>query len=115
MKIKEESFNPIFDNKERRHVEKKEQWRALCKKMPFLDFPAGVSVKVIPPFAGAVARFIMSNGEREISVYADFFDALDFYEEPYWEAYPINGDTFRCEINESELLVKTIMEEFERS
>lgn len=72
----------------RAQVERAEDWRAAVDAMPFLSFPPGLEVAVIPPFGGAMARFMVRRGAATVSVYADFHDALGCYGEPYWEIHP---------------------------
>lgn len=98
------------DYMKRYEIEAAEGWRGWCTSIPFLTFPAGIAVKVIPPFGGAVARFIARANGKEISVYLDCFDKLGYVESPYWEMYPYEGDTYRCAINETDDLVAKICE-----
>lgn len=77
---------------ERYKVEAEEDWRGWCKKAPWLQFPPELEVKVIPPFAGAMARFMVRfpDSENHVSVYWDTQEAIGFMGgEPYWEVYPV--------------------------
>lgn len=83
--------------------------RDWCGKIPFIPFKRGWLVKVIPPFAGAVARFLVSkDGKNCVSVYLDCYGMLGACNHPYWEVYPYDGDTFRCSMNEVNELVDAI-------
>lgn len=85
--------------------------RNWCSKIPYLPFKQGWLIKIIPPFAGAVARFLVSKGdnvEKYVSVYLDCYSQLGIHESPYWEVYPYNGDTFRCDMNEVNSLIDAI-------
>lgn len=83
--------------------------RGWCDKIPFIPFKPGWLVKVIPPFAGAVARFLVStDGKNYVSVYLDCYSQLGTWDSPYWEVYPYDGDTFRCNMNEVGRLVDAI-------
>jgi hypothetical protein len=83
--------------------------RGWCDKIPFIPFKPGWLVKIIPPFAGAVARFLVStNGREYTSVYLDCYSQLGGWDIPYWEVYPYDGDTFRCEMNETDKLIEAI-------
>jgi hypothetical protein len=73
-------------------VERLENWRGVIDEMPFLTFPKGWEIQVIPPFAGAVARFVVRKGEARVSVYADFYERLGCWAEPHWEIYPDADD-----------------------
>lgn len=80
-------------------------------EIPFIEFPKGWKVQVIPPFAGAVVRFrVMLPSKKEVSIYLDCYDRLGWFGKPYWEVYPFEGDTFRCEMEDTKALVKAISE-----
>ena len=83
--------------------------REWCNKIPFIPFKQGWLIKVIPPFAGAVVRFLVSrNGKTYTSVYLDCYSQLGIYDSPYWEVYPYDDDTFRCDMNEVNTLIDAI-------
>lgn len=83
--------------------------RGWCDEIPFIPFKQGWLVKPIPPFAGAVVRFLVStNGKEYVSVYLDCYDQLGIWNSPYWELYPYHGDTFRCSMKEVDKLVEAI-------
>ena len=86
--------------KDRYNVEKREEWRRWCEEIPELQFPSSWNVKIIPPFGGAMVRFIIN---EKISVYLDCYDSLGFMGEPYWEIYPYCDDTWRCPMNNTDL------------
>lgn len=95
-------------------IEAAQGWREIGMAMPWIKFPAEWEVRIIPPFAGATARFCvrLPDGE-EVSVYADHFNALGFYggfdkPKPYWEVYPYRGDTGRCDIDDIRELLDMI-------
>ena len=80
-------------------VERVEQWRKIAGEMPYLHFPRSWEVAVIPPFAGAVARFWVRKGAAHVSVYADYYERLGCWSEPHWEIYPdADGDNARFSI-----------------
>ncbi|WP_435018443.1 hypothetical protein TA3x_000417 [Tundrisphaera sp. TA3] len=85
-------------------------------ELPWLTLPPGYSFKVTFPFSGAAARFRVcrtDQPERIISVYLDTRDVLGYVGQPYWEAYPIAGETARFLLAESEELVAAIVGELE--
>lgn len=92
------------------HFEARE-WVA---KIPYIKLPSDVEIKVIPPFGGAVARFMAKKGDRSISVYLDCYANLGAMDKPYWEIYPYEGDTYRCYLEETDELAEKIMEELNR-
>ena len=85
-------------------------------KIPYIKFPDTFKVKVLPAFGGAVARFRVSDLEEKasVSVYLDCYDALGCYREPYWEVYPIDEDTFRCDMADTDSLIKEISRSLEQ-
>ena len=79
---------------DRYKIEKEEDWRGWIDKIPFLQFKEGWKVKVIPPFSGAMARFIVEHNGKSVSVYLDCDNSLGYFSkqvgEPYWEVCPSN-------------------------
>ena len=93
----------------RYEVEDKEDWRKWVKEIPELKFPADWSIRIMPPFGGAIARFqVTTKADGWCSVYLDCFDNLGIMGEPYWEVYPYDGDTYRCMMNETTKLIRAI-------
>lgn len=92
----------------RYEIENKEHWRERINEIPFLQFPQDWMIKIIPPFGGAMARFIVEKQGKRISVYLDFDNALGWWEGPYWEIYPFEDDVYRCGINETQELIDAI-------
>ena len=97
-------------------IENSENWRDAVSKMPKLKFPSDWDVTIIPPFGGAMARFTVDLpcGTHK-SIYADFHYALGYYgpinsekPTPYWEVYPVHGDVGRCDIDDTEELMRMI-------
>lgn len=90
-------------------VENHEGWRDSIDSIPYLSFPSEWQIKVIPPFSGAMVRFMVKlpTGVSK-SVYADFHDALGAYGKPYWEVYPVDDDIGRCDISDTETLLQLI-------
>lgn len=96
---------------ERYQIEADEDWRSICTQIPFLEFPWGWQIAIIPPFAGAVARFLVcekKNPKSRVSIYLDWFDNLGYVGEPYWEVHPVDGDCERCLLYEIDKLIKII-------
>ena len=94
-------------------VEAEEGWRDWINKIPAITFDPEWSVKVIPPFGGAMVRFIVISGPHRISVYLDCNNALGFMNAPYWEAYPIADDTARFSLDDVDGLLAAIRAEIE--
>lgn len=78
------------------NVEDAENWVKWVQEIPRLKFPSSWEVKVIPPFGGAIVRFQVFKGGKNVSVYLDCYDRLGIFGAPYWEIYPYEGDTYRC-------------------
>ena len=91
-------------------IEAKEEWREWIDKIPFITFPSDWKIKVIPPFGGAIARFQVRKDEKQVSVYLDCYNALGYFDGPYWEIYPYQEDIGRTGINNTEELLQMIQE-----
>jgi hypothetical protein len=102
--------------KNRLDIEYAENWPGMVGRMPFIEFPAGWSVSVIPPFGGLQARFrvLLPSGKIR-SIYADFFERAGYFGEPYWEVYPYRGDVGRCRLADTSKLLRMIGDESEES
>jgi hypothetical protein len=90
----------IENLKRRIDTERFEQWREWIGKLPWLPFPAGWQVRVIPPFGEVLVRFLVKLPDgREKSVYFDPFCAQGYYKggQPYWEVSPVEGSPGRCD------------------
>lgn len=95
----------------RSKLEADEGWRNKVKEIPFLQFPPNCEVQIIPPFGGALARFIIrkQGSDKSISVYFDYFSRLGCMDRPYWELYPnVNDDTSRYYLGEEAELMEEI-------
>lgn len=97
------------DTLARATVERNEKWQEACDIIPFIKFPADWSIQIIPPFVGAMVRFRVKlpNGQNK-SIYLDFYDRLGYVGKPYWEVYPVGGDTGRCLLAETDELLRLI-------
>ena len=104
-------------NIKRYEVECQEKWKEIISQIPSLKFKKKWEVIIIPPFAGAVARFLIAKkGEHICSVYLDWYKRLGFCGgEPYYEIYPnLEGDTSRYTLNQTDELLKEIDKLFKR-
>ena len=94
---------------ERSKVESSEKWRELQADIPSLNFKPEWGIKIIPPFGGAVARFIiMKDKEFVCSVYLDWYSVLGCMDKPYYELYPFEDDVKRYYLNETNVLLQDI-------
>ena len=89
-------------------IERAEDWRTWMDKIPAIQFDADWQVKVIPPFSGAMARFLILKGGKQASIYLDCYDVLGCVGHPYWEVYPVADDVGRCDIDDIEQLLVLI-------
>lgn len=106
-------------------IENKEKWREWGQKIPFLVFPESWAVCICPPVLGAMIRFrVRASSKPEmdsVSVYLDCHNNLGFFSDsegnrvPYWEVYPVEGDTARFELNDTEGLFKAIQQSLDES
>jgi len=107
-----------FISRMKRHaIEDKERWLDWVENIPAIQFPPNWLVRVIPPFGGAMVRFIVgvpANEDVRVSVYLDVFGILGYYEGPYWEVYPFDDDVARCGINDTGGLVENITRSIEQ-
>ena len=88
-----------------------------CKKwgsiIPALHFEKEWDVKIIPPFAGAIIRFVIDYNGKHVSVYFDAYSELGWmYDKdeqpiPYFEYYD-GVDTHRYYLDESEQMMNDI-------
>ena len=68
---------------ERHKIEQGDRWREIIPQIPFIPFPAGWQVRVIPPFGGLQARFqVRLPDGQEKSVYLDFYDRAGYMGQP---------------------------------
>lgn len=102
--------HPNFDMLLRSNVETLEKWDEWIPKIPFIKFPSSWKIKVIPPRTGAMARFLITKeGKKDfVSVYLDVYGILGYMDNPYWEVYPVDGDTSRHTMNDIDGLLKSI-------
>lgn len=94
-------------------IEKYEQIMEHMKWMeeiPYISFPFDWEIKITPPNVGAVVRFRVKKGDAEVSIYLDCYDNLGYYGSPYWEVYPYKEDVFRCDMLDTESLLRAIGE-----
>lgn len=98
----------------RSRVERDENWREWCGKIPPLHFDSDWDVYVIPPFGGALTRFAVKKNGKQISVYFDAYSQLGYmYSEdkpiPYFEIYPSpDGEPRRYLLDETERMMNDI-------
>ena len=92
-------------------VEKDFEWDKWENLIPLISWPDGWLVKAIPPFGGAIVRYIIQTPTYpRVSVYLDGYDLLGYFGEPYWEVYPHKGDVFRCALYDVDSLLEAIGE-----
>lgn len=95
----------------RRSREFVEDWRKLSASVPFITLDAGWQIAIIPPFAGAAARFLVRDGDAGVSVYLDTNEALGCSDVVYWEVYPDgSGENGRCALEDGDALLTMIRE-----
>lgn len=83
----------INDIIKRYEVEDIEKWSSIRDEIPILNFKEEWGVKITPPVAGAVARFLIMKDNKQIcSIYLDWYDRLGCVGAPYYELYPNEDD-----------------------
>ena len=79
-------------------------------EIPPLRFKEDWEVKIIPPFGGAIIRFLVANSRGWVSVYLDGYNMLGGVRgETYWEVFD-GEDVERFKIGESEQMMARIEE-----
>jgi len=90
-------------------LEETDDWAKWVKEIPFIPMKNTWQVKPIPPFRGAIARFLISLPDgRTKSIYLDCYDRLGVVGEPYWEVHPCHGDVDRCLMEDTDKLIELI-------
>ena len=90
------------------NMEKMFEWRKWIDEIPYLKFKPEWEVRAIPPISGAIIRYNIKYFDKFCSVYLDCYDMMGCVGHPYWELYPYNGDTFRCDIKDTDSLLNAI-------
>jgi hypothetical protein len=86
------------------------EWDKWMREIPSIPMKRNWRMSVIPPFGGAVVRFIVHKGNASVSVYLDCYDKLGCMDmKPYWEIHPsVDGDCKRFWMHEVDELVDEI-------
>ena len=109
--------NEILNNftleDKRCEVEAREGWREWCNKMPKLHFDPAWSVRILPPYGGAMARFDIEYNGNYVDVYFDVYSRLGWMVNddgpiPYFELYPWEGDCKRYYMDEVDEMMDDI-------
>ena len=92
-----------------------DKWR---EEIPYISFPSNWEVKIIPPFCGAIVRFLVKKDDAFVSIYMDAYNELGIFgypvPEPYWELYPYEDDVYRVALNNTGELLQRISESIEQ-
>ena len=95
--------------KKRIEVEEDFEYMKWVNEIPALNFKKEWSVKIVPPFSGAVVRFQVETEKDFLSIYLDCYNELGFMNAPYWEIYSrVTEDTYRFNINDTKGLLRKI-------
>ena len=90
-----------------------QECRGWGARIPALHFEKEWDVKIIPPFAGAIIRFVIDYNGKHVSVYFDAYSELGWMYDndeqpiPYFEYYD-GIDTHRYYLDESEQMINDI-------
>lgn len=87
-----------------------EKWMQL---IPAFKIEPDWLIQIIPPFISAIVRFRISKENfkehKFISVYLDGYELLGYCGgNPYWEVYPVDDDTWRCDMDDIDGLMEGI-------
>jgi len=79
-------------------------------KIPALQFPRNWKITMSPNFGGTTVRFRVGKEGKTgtVSVYLDCHDNVGHMGRPYWEVYPLFGDTARSYMDNTVKLIKDI-------
>lgn len=94
-------------------VDKTFKYIEWAQEIPAFEIPQGYKIKVIPPFRGALVRFLVIDSltEKEISIYLDGYNLLGYYNGAYWELYPnMAEDVSRYPINSIDKVIAEAVE-----
>lgn len=84
------------------------EWRKWMTEIPFIKWPADWEVKAVPPMAGAIIRYHVKTpktGDNFFSIYLDCYEELGIFGGPYWEVYPVDGDTARFAMADTKSMI----------
>jgi hypothetical protein len=99
----------MYKNELSHEISRVHEYRKWTKEIPFIEFPKKYKIKIIPPFGGAIVRFIIKNNKNEVSVYLDCYNNVGYWDGPYWEIYPNkDSEEERYDMNDIEGLLKGI-------
>ena len=94
-------------------VEQMHDFRGWARKLPAFHFDKEWDVTIIPPFTGAIIRFVIDYNGKHVSVYFDAYSELGWmYDKdeqpiPYFEYYD-GEDAHRYYLDESEQMMNDI-------
>ena len=93
-------------------IRKEYEYKKWMDEIPFVELPEGYLFKPIPNFCGSVVRFLAKkkDSDKTVSIYLDCYDTLGLVGQPYWEVFPVDGDTVRFYIDEVDKLSQAIVE-----
>lgn len=93
-------------------VDREYEYNKWLTKIPYFALPVDYEIKVIPPFGGAVSRFLVRDRKKHraaVSVYLDCYEMLGYFGEPYWEMYPnIVGGVSKFPMSDVDSLLENI-------
>lgn len=103
--------NYLKESNLRAEYESLMEHRKWAQQMPKLKLDPDWEIKIIPPFGGAVVRFVIIQGDKSVSVYLDCYGLIGCIDHPYWEIYPDKeGDVERYDMDDIEGLINGIRE-----
>lgn len=85
------------------------EWDKWAHEIPYIPFDADMCVKIIPPYMGAMVRFLVSRKGHTsgVSVYLDCHRVLGI-SPPSWEIFPVEGGAVRVDIQDVDGLLEKI-------
>lgn len=105
----QETHNKMLTSAKYHDLFESSKWIEL---IPAFNLKPDWLIQITPPVTGAIIRFRISKEgfrhNQDISVYLDCYDVLGIFGSPYWEAYPVNGDVWRCAMDDVDGLMEGI-------
>lgn len=90
-------------------------FREWIDRVPYVPFDPAWEARAIPPFGGAIVRYIVDAEGESFSIYLDADNSMGFHTDadgnlaPYWEIMPgTSGDPERFDMDDVEGLVNEI-------
>lgn len=89
------------------------EWDKWDNELPYLSVPEYLEIRAVPAFNTGIIRYNIRHREYQkawVSIYFDAYQMADCMEEPHYELYPYEDDTFRIEMGKEKELMEAVIE-----